>query len=235
VFETLPAITADEFTPDRQESVQAYEVGFKSFLLDRRAEINGAAFYYDYRDKQIDGNIQTQYFGNLTALVSVPRSRVEGLELDTVWTLVPGLTLNLAGTYIGSKVLSDFTTAGALSGTVNVEGAPFPNTPKWQITSDAEYNFPLGQSVSGFFGAGLNYEGATIAAFGGGPLFNVADYTLLNLRAGVASTNGRWRVQLWGRNVTDKYYWTSVAHQEDTVLRLTGMPATFGVTLSMRF
>jgi hypothetical protein len=48
----------------------------------------------------------------------------------------------------------------------------------------------------------------------------------------------RWchiRVQAWGRNVTDKYYWRGVAHHIDTITRYTGMPATYGFLFSYRY
>jgi iron complex outermembrane recepter protein len=45
---------------------------------------------------------------------------------------------------------------------------------------------------------------------------------------------GRWGVEVWGRNVTDELYWNNVAHLIDTVTRNTGMPATYGVTLRFR-
>jgi iron complex outermembrane receptor protein len=42
-------------------------------------------------------------------------------------------------------------------------------------------------------------------------------------------------VQVWGRNVTNEWYWTAADRVNDTILRYTGMPTTYGVTLSYRF
>lgn len=61
----------------------------------------------------------------------------------------------------------------------------------------------------------------------------VPGYVLLDLRAGVSK--GPWLVQAWGRNVLDKYYWTAADHVNDVLLRYTGMPATYGVTVSYRY
>jgi iron complex outermembrane receptor protein len=227
-------VLASEFVPDKQESVVAYELGVKSFLFNRRLEVDGAIFHYDYKDKQIDGYINEPIFGVLPALVSIPDSRVQGVELNTAWRPAQGVTINIGGTYLDSRVTKDFHVAGAFGGTVNANGAPFPDTPKWQITSDAQYEFPLTGKYNGYVGGGLSYHGASTGTFGGGPLFDIASYTLLDLRTGVETPDGRWRVELWGRNVTNRYYWTSVQHVEDTVDRVTGMPATFGITLSAR-
>ena len=56
---------------------------------------------------------------------------------------------------------------------------------------------------------------------------------LLDLRAGVET--GPWRVWLWGRNVTGKHYWNAASHVNDVLLRYTGMPTTYGITVSYKF
>ena len=52
--------------------------------------------------------------------------------------------------------------------------------------------------------------------------------------AGVESQDGRWRVWAWGRNVTGKHYWNQVQHVNDVLLRYTGMPSMYGISLSLR-
>lgn len=59
-------------------------------------------------------------------------------------------------------------------------------------------------------------------------------YTLLDARIGIESENG-WRLSLYGRNLTDEYYWNSVASAGDGAVRFTGEPRTFGASFSMRF
>jgi iron complex outermembrane recepter protein len=49
------------------------------------------------------------------------------------------------------------------------------------------------------------------------------------------SSNGTYKVEVWGRNVTDKFYLLSVSNLQDTINRLVGMPATYGISLSVRF
>jgi len=61
----------------------------------------------------------------------------------------------------------------------------------------------------------------------------VPGYALLDLRAGI--TKGPLMVMIWGRNVTDKWYWTAADHVNDVLLRYTGQPATYGVTVTYRW
>ena len=55
--------------------------------------INGAVFYYDYRDKQLRGAILDPTFGPAEALVSIPKSHAQGIEAQVVARPVTGLTL----------------------------------------------------------------------------------------------------------------------------------------------
>jgi outer membrane receptor protein involved in Fe transport len=56
---------------------------------------------------------------------------------------------------------------------------------------------------------------------------------LLDVRAGVE--RGPWRAWFWGRNITDKNYWNAASHVNDVLLRYTGMPVTYGVTVTYRY
>ena len=60
-------------------------------------------------------------------------------------------------------------------------------------------------------------------------------YALLDLRAGYVSEDEKWKVMLWGKNVTDEYYWTSVIPSSDNMARFAGRPATYGITLGYSF
>jgi iron complex outermembrane recepter protein len=88
--------------------------------------------------------------------------------------------------------------------------------------------------LSLFVGGDVKYRTATNAAFGDTDATRIPAYALVDLRAGVQSNDGVWRVQLWGRNVFDRYYLLNVSHVTDSVARTTGLPATYGITVSAR-
>jgi iron complex outermembrane receptor protein len=105
-FPLIPASSVSQYTPVTQESLTAYEAGFKLTLADRKVQLNGAAFHYDYRDKQALGSVilTPNIFGPLNLLVNIPRSRVTGAELQAVVRPVAGLTLNGGMTYVDSEI-----------------------------------------------------------------------------------------------------------------------------------
>ena len=234
VYQNPPAIFSFTLAPAPQEELLAYEVGFKQTLLNRTLQLNGAAFYYDYKNKQTNGYIPSA-FGLIPGQVSVPKASIRGAELSVLWQPVRALTVNLGGAYVNSKVDSTFFAADPLGRNVDVNGEVLPTTPKWTVTADIEYRFPVGERTEAYLGVSPRYKSKSVAAFGGDPTFVIPGYTLLDLRAGVEFGDGRWRAEVFGRNVTDKFYLVTVTRLVDTVNRLTGMPATYGATLSFRY
>ena len=239
-YGTLPAIRPIQAAPVTQESVTAYEAGFRASLAGRTLQMSGAAFYYDYHDKQLLGSVNLgQPFGTLPALVSIPRSRVVGAELDVTLRPTTGLTIRAAGTYIDSKVRGSFVLADPLPALrpngVQIGGASFPNTPRWQATLDSEYRFPISTSWNSFVGGHLSYRSHTRSFFGGDDNFILPSYALLDLRAGFERGNGSLSITFWGRNVTNRYYRTFVSRATDTIFATAGLPATYGVTVATRF
>lgn len=233
-FPTVAPATSGELRPVEQESILAYEIGFKQPLFDRKLQVNGAAFYYDYQDKQLRGRILDVIFGPLDALVQVPKSRVKGAELELIAQPVRGLTLNVAGTYLDSRItrFTGFNQSGAIA---NFAGARFPFSPKWSIVGDAGYDFPVREGLNAFVGASATYNSRTTASIGDIPQLTIRPYTLVDLRMGLHDPADTWRVSLWGRNVFDKYYWTSAFQTQDVYVRYTGRPATYGASFSYRF
>src|SRR3546814_3755684 len=49
--------SSDVCSSELQESLIAYEAGFKGTLADRTRQVNGAIFHYDYRQKQFLGKV----------------------------------------------------------------------------------------------------------------------------------------------------------------------------------
>lgn len=187
-FPTVASAAFVQLFPAKQEDLLAYELGGKFALFDGRLQLNAAAFYYDYTDKQILGAINDFVFGSLPSLVNVPESHVVGFELSGVWQPIEGLRIapsvsfaksEVDGTFrnfdpffrafnpnldpdpiINAQLNQQFTNAS----TKDFSGEPFPNAPKWQTNIDAQYELPIGDWTA-FVGANLNYQSATKGFF----------------------------------------------------------------------
>ncbi|HEX8450348.1 MAG TPA: TonB-dependent receptor, partial [Allosphingosinicella sp.] len=188
----LAASTTAQFKPVPQESLLAYEAGFKAGLPGRRVQLNASAFYYDYRDKQLRGSMLDPTFGPLEALVSIPKSRVFGAEAQLVARPLPGLTLDASATWVDSKV-QRFTGFDALAGFGDQSGTPFPFAPKWQAVTNLDYERAVSSRAKAFVGAGLTYNSRTYAGIGAVDLLGIDAFALVDLRAGVELDEGRLR------------------------------------------
>ncbi|MCW1432283.1 TonB-dependent receptor [Novosphingobium sp. JCM 18896] len=246
----FPLISANrevQFTPVTQESVTAYEAGFKLEVI-RNVRLDGAAFYYDYKDKQLKGSRVVPVFGALEGLVNIPKSRVQGFELQLIARPLAGLTINAGGTHISSKVTQSYQNFTPFGAVVDFKGLDFPYTPKWQGNFDAEYRFAVGASLEAFVGSTVTARSGTRGVFPRGPYtvsavsptlpssaFAIPGFTLLDLRAGIGNAENGWSLSIYGRNVTNKYYLVFAGRRGDQVVRKTGMPATYGASVSYRF
>ena len=231
-FPNVPAAFAVQYTPVTQESVIDYEAGFKTQILERRLELDGAAFYYDYTDKQLLGYTIISPFGKLPTLVNIPKSRIYGLQVQAVAQPIRGLRASVGATYVNSRVDSDPSNPEDPFGNkISFVGDSFPDTPEFTGVTDVEYRFPVLTNYEMYIGGGTDSRSNTEAAFGGGAILNIHPYTLLDLRAGFQPEAGPWSIQLWARNTLDQYYTTNKVHDSDAIVAFTGRPRTVGVTL----
>lgn len=233
-YPTASATTVAQYTPVPQESVLAYEGGFKAELLDRAVNVTGAIYYYDYKGKQILGRIPVPVFRSLDALVSVPKSSVFGQEITLNIRPVEGLAFETSVVHSKATIdkYSGYTDLAVLTVFDDTE---MPFAPKWEVTSRLDYEWNVSSRIDAFVGANLRYRGSTFAYPGEDTTFRIDDYTTLDLRAGITSPDKGWTFSLWGRNVTNSPYYNNIQRQVDTVVRFMAKPATYGATLSLRF
>jgi len=233
-FPTL-AGTGISFQPVTQESVMSYEGGIKTQLLDRRLSINLAAFYYDYKDKQLKSKAVDPVFGPIDALVNIPKSSIKGAEIELQARPFDGMAIGGAVTYLDATI--DRFTGVAINGaTGTFDGSRIPYTPKWQLSGNANYEFAVGANSKAFVGGQISHRTATSSAIGSPDFFTLPAYTIVDLQTGVDFDEGRYRVMIWGKNVTDEFYITNVASAVvDGISRYAGRPATYGATVSFHY
>jgi outer membrane receptor protein involved in Fe transport len=253
-FPTVATSSYKQLIPAVQERLDAYETGFKSALFDDTLQLDGAFFYYHYKNKQILGALDDPIFGALPALVNVPHSHVIGFELSATWVPIRGLTLTPALSFQHSRIDGcstkddavnciggQYHNYDAFAQYADFNGEAFPDSPEFTLDVDGEYDWPVANGMTAFVGANVNYSSAASsfltddapASLYPANLLQIPSRTLLDLRAGV--TKGDWRFQLWGHNVTNAYYWLTAVHVNDALVRYAAMPVTYGVLISYRF
>ena len=86
------------------ETINSFEVGVKSDLLDDTLRLNAAAFYYTVDDMQFSaiggGN-------NFTALVNADKGEAYGFEVDAQWLATDELTFTAGYSYNHTEIKDD--------------------------------------------------------------------------------------------------------------------------------
>jgi iron complex outermembrane receptor protein len=210
-----------------------FEGGFKASFFDHSLQLNGAGFHYDYTNKQIRTQTVQPIFGILNNLQNVPKSTVDGGELQLAWTPLHGLQLTAAATYLEAKV-TEFIGTNADGIRQDYAGSAVPYSPKWSTNATADYDWDLSSALIASVGLTAAQRSVSYATVGPTPIDRISPYTLLDLRASVRTQDGKYRLEVYGKNVTNRFYWNNVSHPYDTVVRYAGMPETWGITFSAR-
>jgi iron complex outermembrane receptor protein len=229
------------FTPPAQtfrpEKLDAYEVGFKSDLFDRRLRMNGSGFYYDYKDIQL-----TAYgSGPLPTITNAASAKIYGLDLDVTAQPVTGLTLTLGFSYIhsrfgsfpGAQIAVPLATGGNATVQGSAKGNKLPNTPDWTIDLGADYDVPLGNG-------GLTFS--THYFHSDGWFAEPDNYLRQNAYDQLAASVG-WYMNAnktvtataWGRNLTNAAVATQMQARVTGNVVSVSQGRTYGVTLGYKF
>lgn len=221
-----------QYTPVTQERLDAFEIGSKTALIPRVLQVNTAAFYYDYTDKQLLTRFADPIFGPLPILRNAPKSTVQGVELDLQLTPIQGLFISGAASYIDTRI--DEFVSTTISGEENHDfsGRPFNFAPRFQYSVLADYSFQIGARLNLGIGADYSYMSKTNSTLEGDPRYAHRAYGLTNVRLRLTTTDGHWSAMLFARNVFDEFSQISVFQLGDAIVRYAGEPRTVGLTIS---
>jgi iron complex outermembrane receptor protein len=230
--------TTQQLVPYDEEELTSYEIGTKATLLNSSMQLNAAAFYYDYEDKQEQDRAVT-FVGNISGLTNVPESEIYGAEIDLSWLPMEGLSIDAAVAWLDTEIeewdaVDPDASAWPNTVTRDVSGAELSQAPEWSYTLVAKYEWPISTNLVMEVAGDLSFTDETT----GGVQVEEAtdDYTLYNARLGIGDAAGKWRALGWVRNLTDEdYYPAAYTGGNGPFIRSYGMPRTYGITLSYFF
>ncbi|MGH6910214.1 MAG: TonB-dependent receptor, partial [Phenylobacterium sp.] len=225
----------------KPEKTDAWELGVKSQLLERRLTLNLAAFWsttHDYQANVVDtaGGALRQFLDN------IEKVRSRGVELDARFAPGGGFTGYFSSAYTDA-VYSSYANGpcpleqiSAVTRPCDLSGRPLPGVSKWVVSTGAEYRHDLnagGLAGEGYVGADYNWRSAFFSSASDSVYSRIGQYGLLNLRAGFRSEKN-WDAFVWVKNATDEAYFQYVSGQvgnSGALYANPGDPRTVGVTL----
>ena len=220
--------------PVTQEQLTAYEVGTKLQLADRAFNVNLAAFYYDYKDKQLGVYFADPIYTTLTRLANIPESRAYGVDGDMSWFATDELTFTLAATWLQTEV-QNYVGINAAGGPEDFDGRSFPYSPEFSASAAMTYDMPVSNTMGVRAIVNGRYQSATRTSLEEFEPLEIDAYGILNASLALHELDGRWEVSIWGRNILDEYYWGSAATSANTAVRFPGRSVSYGATARFRF
>lgn len=214
------------------ETLWAYEAGIKTSWLDRRLILNLSAFYYDYK------NLQVNFFlaPGVVDIRNAADATIKGLELE--FNLRPFRTTRIQGGVSLLDAKYDSFPSAPRRGNQSVfdaSGADLNGAPDHMVTLSVEQDLP---AIAGFeptLRGDASWNGRRYFTPENNALESQAPYFLLNASLHLRSENGI-TMTLWGRNLTNREYVTGTASfASGLVAGRPGYPRTYGLKLGYSF
>jgi iron complex outermembrane receptor protein len=228
-----PVPVANKFDP---EEVNSFEVGYKGAFLDDRVRFSSAAFYYDYK------NLQVQRVGGPSGgtalIVNADKARVYGLEADLHAKMSRSLTASLSLGLLDTKY-QDFKSSPQSDAfgipPFDNDGNQMLNAPDVSASVGLDYVQPIGSN--------LQIAGTAIASYRSKFFFDAEEtpdlkqpgYWVANFRLGLRSVDQHWGVYGFVDNAFDKHYLAGGQSNAAGVVALYSAPRVYGITFETKW
>ncbi|GHH23997.1 TonB-dependent receptor [Sphingomonas glacialis] len=178
---------------------------------------------------------------------------VRELTVQGNLTYLNSKVLTNSGTpFVGPTAYGNSCTGpGGAPASCNFTGSELPFTPKWSYSAGVDYRHSMDNQSAITAGVNLRGQTSSITTLGGRDIafrdlpsdrhitttnrpFVIPSYATVDAQLGFELPGGKTKVTLWGKNVLDKYYITNANHYLDNTVRFVGLPATYGITLSIK-
>jgi iron complex outermembrane receptor protein len=195
----------------KSETIQSYEIGFKSELLDRRVRFNGAAFTYEEKNPQFSAIGGAT---NGTLLVNADKGEAYGVEFDGEFQVTENLLVTAGYSYNHTKikdkdlavaVCAQCTVTDPLngSGQAMVNGNPFPNAPKYVLNFTARYAYPIGDGELFAYTDWFKQGYTNVFLYQSKEFYSKGDFEG-GLKLGYAKQDGAYEIAAFARNITNE-------------------------------
>jgi iron complex outermembrane receptor protein len=231
-YPTADAIASQQ--PVAPETVNAYEVGFKSSFFQRRLIWNVTVFDAIYDHFQAQSRDDTT---NQNELNSIGQVTTRGVETELFTRLTDHLTFNAAGAYDQAKInsfpgASCFPSQTVALGCVNsqqdLSGVLLFNAPLWSASFNTEYDHPLANGMMASVTATYRWQSKIHYSLLNDPDSVQGAYGILNLGTGLQKD--RWKISFFCNNVLGQSYATNIGRDGNWNINPYG--ATAGAPIS---
>ena len=224
------------------ESIDSGEIGLKTQLFQHRVTLNADVFLEQDENYQanvtIPGTVK-QYLAN------IPKVRSEGAEFDVQAQPTDNLSFYASGVYDDGTYVSYANAPCGLekatSTNCDLSGRPLSGVSRWAASAGGEYSHPIAvgaRELEAYAGVDYTYRSSLYSAATDSIYSLLPSLSLVNARLGLRAGDGRWDAYVWGKNILDAKYFTSIGPgigNTGSLYGQVGDPATYGVTLRAHY
>ncbi|MDH3512690.1 MAG: TonB-dependent receptor [Gammaproteobacteria bacterium] len=190
------------------EESLAYEIGFKSTLADQRLRLNGALFFIDYE------NLQVETFKGLAfAIDNVSDAESKGFELEGQWLATENLEVLFSYSYLDAELKNGSIADPDLpGGFVDISGMKLFNAPENSFTATALYSQPMDWGSLDVRLGVSHIDDQLIADYllVGDSFFFIESHDIWDVRVAATDDDQRWSVALIGENIGDERWFNQL-------------------------
>ena len=199
-----------EYFPDETKN---YELGLRSIWLDQRLTLNGAIYYIDWTDPQLDSVTEN---AGVSIVINGDGAESTGVELSFNWLMTENFSVRGSYSYSKAELTEDApdllqTSPGAGFATIRVDGRDgdrLPGSPEQQGSIYATYIMPL-SDMDLSFNYGITAVSDVLTKTGGrANAYTLSGYAVHSLSAALQAN--AWDITLYADNLLDKYAETGV-------------------------
>ncbi|WP_189338404.1 TonB-dependent receptor domain-containing protein [Sphingobium sp. SCG-1] len=225
--------------PVKPEVLDAYEVGLKSDLLDRRLRLNLSGFYYDYSNLQVTTLITPPPIALLT---NAGKAEIYGGEAEIIGALTPKFTLNANIGVLNAKYKS-FSSAivtvprlvapyNNVTTNIDASGNRLERSPKFTSSLGANWEVDTGLGT-----LNLNASWAHNSGFFWEASNRVKQpaYDVVNMETSLVLPGKDWKFRLWAKNLLGEKYYSNVSAAGSGDQGSPAAPRTYGVAAEWKF
>ena len=228
-------LTAAEFNPETSNS---YEVGAKTEWLDRRILLNLTLFNTKFKNLQESVVVPGPDDSFLQVTANAATATTEGIELESIWKLIPELAVRASAGYLDAHY-DHYTTLSSTGAVEDLSALPLPYASKYTASLGTDYTFGLGSGLLGFQSAVWNtnveFRDSMVSSGSDEPVAQLPSLTQVNTSLSFQSP-ANYAFTLYVNNVLDKQqriFGSDVlpllSHEFDNIGR------TFGGNLTWKF
>ncbi len=203
-FNGRPASIGSATTPYNPETLDNYELGFKTEFANGRVRLNGATFLMKYNDMQQDLDVPAPgtSTGRESRTLNASSAELKGFELDLTAQLTENLRLHGNIGYLDSKYKNFVGDIYSTGTPVDATFLRLRRSPKWTWTVGAFYEAKVGDNASAWFAGDVHYIGAHEVSFLNNPNLRNDGQYLIDASINVKLNNTT--VSLFGKNLNNE-------------------------------